>query len=49
MIELIAALIALTILNFEYFVVRRSKTEKVCKVWVQENRSSDWICVDRLD
>ncbi len=48
MIEIITALSALTVLTFGYFVTRKSKTENVCKVWVQEDRSSDWLCVDRL-
>ena len=48
MIEIIAALIALTVLTFGYVVSRNFKTENTCKVWVQENRSSDWLCVDRL-
>lgn len=49
MIEFIAAFIALTALTFEYFANRKSEKESVCKVWVQENRSTDWICVDRTD
>lgn len=48
MIETIAAFIALTVLTIEYLANRKTEKEKVCKVWVQENRSSDWICADRL-
>ncbi len=48
MIEIIAVLTAMTVLAIEYYVSRKTKTEDVCKVWVQENRSTDWICVERL-
>lgn len=47
MIEILALLIAVAVLTIEYYVNRNSKTENVCKVWVQENRSNDWICVDK--
>jgi hypothetical protein len=48
MIGLIAVLTAMTVLAIEYYVSRKTKTEYVCKVWVQENRSADWVCVERL-
>lgn len=48
MIEIIAVLTAMTVLAIGYSVSRKAKTKVVCKVWVQENRSTDWVCVDRL-
>lgn len=47
MIELLAILLAVTVLTIEFYVSRKTKTETVCKVWVQENRSNEWICVDK--
>jgi hypothetical protein len=48
MIEIIAVLTAMTVLAIAYYVSRKTKTAVVCKVWLQENRSTDWVCVDRL-
>lgn len=47
MIELMVILLAVTILTIEFYVSRKTKTETVCKVWVQENGSNEWICVDK--
>lgn len=46
MIEILALIIAFLVLTIEYGNRKKIKTEAVCKVWVQENRSSDWICVE---
>lgn len=47
MIELIAVLVAFTILAIEFYANRKTKTDDLCKVWVKENRSNEWICVDK--
>lgn len=49
MIETLAILIGLTVLTVEYYVSRNKKTESVCKVWVQENPTTEWICVEKID
>lgn len=48
MIEVIAVLTGMTVLAMGYYVSRKTKTEEVCKVWVQENRSTEWVCVEKL-
>ena len=47
MIELLALLAAATLLTIAYFTEQKPETEAVCKVWVQEYRSNDWICVEK--
>ncbi|WP_300465342.1 hypothetical protein [Desulfobacula sp.] len=48
MIEIIAVLTVMTVLAIGYYVSKKTKTEGVCKVWVQENRSTEWVCIERL-
>lgn len=48
MIELLAVLVAFTVLSIGLYFSRKTKSEAVCKVWVQEKRSNEWMCVDKL-
>lgn len=48
MIGLLSVLVALTVLIFEFYVSRKTKSEAACKVWVKESRSNEWMCVDKL-
>ena len=48
MIELLAVLVALTVLAIEFYVSKKTKSEALCKVWVKESQSNEWMCVDKL-
>ncbi len=47
MIEILAVLIAISVLSLGYYTNRSNTSTVACKIWVQENPSTDWICVDQ--